>query len=115
MFLLLLLLVAFGSGTASAGGKCNKQDAIIYKAIGHTFPTLFRTFAGLWVSQAEYEVRIQEVVKLSAPCSQCYGDAYTCGWNNCKRACIYPSSTCDQCLFDYGCSTACNACTHFLQ
>lgn len=109
---LILLLIAVAAASVDTH-QCTNADRVIHASIGSTFPALFRSFAGVWVSQTQYETLIQNSVHLSAPCSKCYGAAYTCGWDNCKRACWSASESCDRCLFDHDCTTACNACTGF--
>lgn len=92
---------------------CNDSDRKIFQTVGHKFKSLFRTFAGFWVTQADYEVKIQQAIGLSPTCSQCYGKAYRCGWDSCKLSCYKESPSCDQCLLDYHCTTECDECTGF--
>lgn len=109
-FVLLLLLVGIAASSQSA---CNDNDRKIHASVGKTFKTLFRSFAGLWVSKSSYEVKIQKAIGLSPTCSQCYGKAYMCAWASCKRSCYYESEECDQCLLDNKCTTDCDTCTGF--
>lgn len=99
--------------SAIALGKCNPSDTIIYKAIGHTFPTLFRSYGGLYTSKASYEQQIVEHVKLSPPCASCYGDAYICGYDKCKWKCIREGESCDVCLEKMKCIEENKQCTGF--
>lgn len=108
--MILLLLLFVGISVAI----CNHKDRDIYKQKGHTFETKFRSFGGLFVSQSNYEGKVAKEMGLSKPCSRCYGDAYTCGYNNCKSSCWRESPACTTCLKDSGCTDKCNQCTGFV-
>lgn len=107
--MLLLLLV----GLAAATLNCNHNDHLIYERIGHTFPTLFRGFGGMFTGQPSFEAQVVQHTGLSATCAKCYGDSYTCGKDNCKMSCAWASASCTQCLSDYQCTQKCDACTGF--
>lgn len=95
-------------------GICNHNDREIYKTKGKDFPDLFRSFGGLFVSQSSYEDKIKKETGLSALCARCYGDAYICGFDNCKMACALQLNTrCKDCLSDHDCTQKCDECTGF--
>lgn len=95
------------------GAQCNKKDKQIFKRIGHEFSHRFRAFGGVTVSKTSYENAVHKATGLSTPCSQCYGDAYICGYNNCFWSCSTEGSSCDNCLQNEGCISSCNKCTGF--
>lgn len=107
-----MLVLLFFVATALA--LCNQHDVEIYNQKGTTFQTVFRTFGGMFVSQESYERTIVDQMGLSASCARCYGDAYTCGYSNCKMSCAWAGSSCDTCLADHQCSQVCNQCTGFI-
>ena len=90
---------------------CNRKDALIFREKGVTFPTLFRSFGGLWTSRTRYERKIRNQVGLSRVCASCYGQAYVCGFHSCKWPCKVEGSECDTCLHEAGCIEACEKCT----
>jgi hypothetical protein len=94
--------------------KRTSKDALIHKKIGHTFAHRFRAFGGTFVSQSSFEDTVRKETSLSIPCSQCYGDAYICGYNKCYWSCAMEGETCDSCLTKEGCTQACNKCTGFV-
>lgn len=97
-----------------AGGEnCNATDRIIYAKRGHTFAKVFRSFGGFSVSKSAYQKAIVDFMHLSPTCAECYGQAYICGWDNCKMKCAMAGSRCDKCLGKAGCIDACNKCTKF--
>jgi hypothetical protein len=107
-FFCLLIAVVVASA-----GKCTAKDGEVYAKIGTTFPSLFRSFAGLTVSKSSYEDRIVRETKLSPACASCYGDAMMCGWNSCRWSCSVAGSYCDTCLLDNHCTQTCEQCTGF--
>ena len=107
MIILFSLIVA---ATAAAVTRCNANDKLIHRRIGHTFEKRFRNYGGLTVSEAQYVNKIVKRTGLSKPCAQCYGAAYICGWNNCKTACITASSYCTECLTKAKCISRCKKC-----
>lgn len=109
----MFLLVFFSVLAQASTEKCKPSDASIYKAIGHTFPSLFRSYGGLYTSKASYEQQIVENVKLSPSCASCYGDAYICGYDKCKWKCIREGKSCDVCLEKMGCIEENKRCTGF--
>ena len=90
---------------------CNSDDRAIYAHRGAEFPALFRSFGGISVTKSAFVARIQRETGLSAQCAQCYGDAYICGWNNCKWNCVTAGSDCDSCLKGHACKSTCDTCT----
>jgi len=119
LLLLLLLALSLAAGSApfvrQPHAKCNAHDHRIYKAKGHTFPVLFRSFGGLTVSKSAFEARIMRETALSAPCASCYGDSFICGYDRCFWSCRNAGTTCDACLHSKGCMAATEACTGFPQ
>ena len=107
MIILFSLIVA---ATAAAVTRCNANDKLIHRRIGHTFEKRFRSYGGLTVSETQYVSKIVKRTGLSKPCAQCYGAAYICGWNNCKTACITASSYCTECLTKAKCISRCKKC-----
>lgn len=112
-FLLLLLFAFFALACANAKAKCNLGDKLIYKRMGHEFAHRFRAFGGLTVSKSTYEAAVRRATDMSAPCSECYGDAYICGYNHCFWSCSSEGESCDRCLKKEGCIDACKKCTGF--
>jgi hypothetical protein len=98
----------------STHGKCSIQDKHIYRRMGREFSHRFRAFGGVTVSKSSYEEAVRHATGLSVPCSQCYGDAYICGYNNCFWSCSTEGASCDACLKKEGCIEACNKCTGFV-
>jgi hypothetical protein len=98
---------------AAVASSCNKRDFAIYERIGPTFEERFRSFGGLWVSRDAYVDKIVNQVGLSRTCASCYGDAYICGWDNCKSACFRAGSSCTACLEAAKCIAECKKCTNF--
>jgi len=84
--------------SVAVAGVCNTHDKSIYSLKGSTFPTLFRSFGSIFVSKSSYEDSIVTQVGLSRSCAVCYGDAYICGYDNCKMMCAVASRHCDACL-----------------
>lgn len=116
MKLLFLVLCVCSASFAPKGqrkhqGKCNYKDKIIYKRIGHEFAHKFRAFGGLRVYKPEYEEAVRKATKLSVPCSECYGDAYICGYDKCFWSCSTEGQSCNECLEKEGCISECNKCT----
>jgi len=113
--LLLLVFVLFVCASHMTIDKrvnqCNRSDKLIYKKTGHEFKALFRTFGGLWVTRNSYIAKVMDATSLSYKCSQCYGDAYICGYKNCKWNCIEDGEKCDACLIKHKCIEECNKCT----
>lgn len=97
----------------SQGSKCNVQDRLVYKQIGETFPSKFRSFGGWSVSKSSFESSVREYAGLSKPCSECFGDAYICGYNNCFWSCSSAGETCNRCLIEEKCTENVNKCTGF--
>jgi hypothetical protein len=93
--------------------SCSPVDRIIYQRHGHDFPTLFRSFGGLWVSQDAYVTKVMAATGLTPPCAACYGEAYTCGFAHCKWSCARAGGRCDRCLQREGCIGAVFRCTGF--
>lgn len=107
-----MLLLLFLSTVLGGSGSCaSTPDRLIYSQRGHEFPALFRSFAGLTVSRANYEQKIISQVGLSAPCAACYGEAYICGWDSCAVKCMIEGNSCNVCLKDAKCIEKCNECT----
>lgn len=96
-----------------AHSKCTAGDRLIYNAAGNTFQSRMRTFGGAFVSKSEYEEQVVKYYGLSAKCSTCYGDAYICGYDNCKWSCFTEGEKCDICLVEHGCIRAVSKCTGF--
>jgi len=93
---------------------CNDHDKDIYRILGPQFKSLFRSLVGWWPPSREtYITNVQTVSGLSMYCATCYGDAYICGYNNCKLACLTAGNACDKCLELYECAQNCNKCTGF--
>lgn len=112
----ILLLVVAGMVTtaaAAATNKCTKKDLAIWKREGHTWSHKFRQFGGIWVYQPAFEEKVRSATGLSAECARCYGDAYTCGYDQCKWSCMSEGSSCDSCLVQQKCTENCNKCTGF--
>ena len=110
--LLSIMLWLFALSIASST-RCSRTDAIIYQKKGHTFPTVFRSFGGLYTSKASYEEKIVQFMHLSPSCASCYGDAYICGYERCKWKCIRAGEACDKCLTRRGCIDQTQRCTGF--
>jgi len=104
--LLLLLLLA----CASAGPRCDASDHEIHREQGHTFARRFRPLGGLFVSQHEFETRVQQITGLSAPCASCFGETYSCTWSHCKMACAFDGPSCETCRERAGCALALERC-----
>jgi hypothetical protein len=111
---LLLLFFCLFSISLAKHGKCTSEDALIHKKIGHEFSHRFRAFGGMTVSKSSYEASVRQDTGLSTPCSQCYGDAYICGYDNCFWSCSTEGASCDDCLKKEGCIKNCNECTGFV-
>ena len=109
MNLFLLVIIAL------AVAKCNHKDHAIFARRGGEFPTLFRGFGGITVSKDAYVEDICHATGLTRSCATCYGDAYMCGWSNCKWDCVSPGPDCDKCLTHYKCDVNCNKCTKFIK
>lgn len=110
MFFTLLALLVI----VTEAGVCNHNDREIYKTRGKDFPDIFRSFGGLFVSQSSYEDKVKKETHLSAPCTRCYGEAYICGFDNCKIACALKlNARCKDCLSTYNCTQKCDECTGF--
>lgn len=108
---MVLFFTAIGTSIKSEQGKCtNPSDKAIHQRRGSEFEKLFRSFAGVFVTQSQYETKIQEATGLSATCASCYGDIYICGWQNCKMGCSASGEPCHVCLKDAGCTDALNKC-----
>lgn len=112
MFLFLFLFLVLST---SRPVQCTLRDSLIYYRYGHVFPRLFRSFAGMSVTKSAYEKRIVKETGLSKECATCYGDAYICGWSNCKWPCVSAGHACNVCLDEYKCTTDCNECTGFVK
>lgn len=108
--LTLLTVVLFSSGRA----LCNQKDRQIFDQKGNTFSAVFRSYGGMFVTQAEYEQTIVSRMGLSDSCARCYGQAYTCGYDHCKMACAWAGTACDRCLETNRCTQECNQCTGFI-
>lgn len=116
MFLILLLLCTLSLSERLKKkeiGNCNKKDALIYKHLGSEFSHMFRAFGGVTVSKTSYEAAVRQATGLSPSCSECYGNAYICGYNKCFWSCSSEGKSCDDCLKSEGCIEACNECTKF--
>lgn len=114
MFLLLFFLSSsFAIKPRIRTIACNSTDAIIYTKKGTTFPAVFRSFGGFSVSKAAYERAIVEHMHLSPSCAACYGTAYICGWDSCKRKCVFAGERCDKCLHEAKCIENAQKCTGF--
>ena len=110
---LLLWFVAF----VIAGDifRCNAHDKKIFKAHGVNFTSAkFRIFGGMFVTQSAFEHKIAQATGLSLACATCYGDSYTCGYDNCKFRCALEGDSCTSCLHDAHCIEKCNQCTGFI-
>lgn len=110
--ILLLVFLLLGLATGSSG-VCTPQDRAIWTREGHTWSHVFRAFGGLWVSQSSYEERVRDATGLTSACASCYGDAYICGYSNCKWSCMREGMACDACLTEQKCIENCNKCTGF--
>lgn len=104
-----LLAITYGVSTS----MCTAEDHAIFRRIGHTFEHVFRPFGGVTVSKRGFEMEVTRAVGLSESCASCYGDSYICGWDNCKRACIFESTMCTACLVENQCVERCRVCTGF--
>lgn len=111
MHLLAFFFLLFFCGVIHA--NCNSKDYQIYKTKGADFPHKFRALGGAFVSKSSYETAVAEVSGLSPSCARCYGDAYICGWNNCKWDCATESKQCQVCLTNNKCIEDCDLCTEF--
>lgn len=98
---------------AAVANACNAADAVIHSRKGSTFASVFRSYGGFYVSKSSYERKIVDNMNLSPSCAVCYGDAYICGWSNCKMSCMREGKRCDACLQRMGCIDAVNKCTGF--
>jgi hypothetical protein len=110
---MLILIVLIFLAEVSFGAKCNTKDHQIYKHIGGTFAHRFRAFGGMTVSKSSYEASVRQDTGLSVACSECYGDAYICGYDNCFWSCSSEGESCDRCLKNEGCIKKVNVCTGF--
>jgi hypothetical protein len=116
MFTLFILFFCFCFAKAKENkkGKCNDQDLKIFQARGSEFPIRFRQYGGFFVTKSSYISALQQNEGLSLSCASCYGDAYICGFENCKMSCVSWGKLCERCLTQYGCKRACDVCTGFL-
>lgn len=110
MYLLLLILFII-----CGGGTCNQADFAVYAKHGAEFPFRFRQYGGLFVDRDEYIEAIRVNEGLTKECATCYGDAYICGWNNCKLSCVLQDEVCDTCLINHQCKQDCDKCTGFIK
>lgn len=112
VLLLLLVAAAVAAVHRPRDKRCNAADEAIIARLGDTFEARFEDFGGLFVSKASYEYKVQRAVGVSPLCSTCFGDAYICGWNNCKMDCAtsVSSSACKQCLRSHQCVQNCEKC-----
>jgi hypothetical protein len=108
-----LVFLLLGLCVVSFATRCNKKDAQIFRRIGHEFSHRFRAFGGVTVSKSSYEQAVRKATNLSVPCSQCYGDAYICGYNKCFWSCSTEGESCNACLEKEGCIRDVNKCTGF--
>lgn len=113
MIVLLILVSLIVLSWGKEEKKCNKEDFRIYSRTGSTFPHRFRAFGGMTVSKASYESSVRSATGLSIPCSECYGDAYICGYENCFWSCASEGTSCNQCLINEKCIEKVNTCTGF--
>lgn len=107
IFLLLALTGAYGTGV------CTPADRRLWVEKGAQWPHQFRDLGGLFVSTSSYEERVRHLTGMSEACSQCYGQAYNCGYDNCKWSCSSEGPSCVECLTQAGCIARCDACTGF--
>ena len=107
--MLLLLVLFFVLGLS----VCTENDRLIYKQIGHTFSSEFRKFGGIFVYKEDFEQEVISKTNLSPQCAMCYGEAYICGYDNCKWRCITENESCTNCLISAKCIDNCNKCTGF--
>lgn len=118
-FILLVVVVLSGSNGSpiprshAEGGKCNPHDLNVYQKHGNEFPRRFRQYAGMFVTRSQYIESLHKYEGLSTPCAECYGDAYICGWTNCKMDCVSQDKICNKCLRENDCTQKCDACTGF--
>lgn len=112
-FALAVLLLLGLSLVANASGVCNAADHDIFKSKGHLFPSVFRAFGGLTVSKRAYEAAVVDAMGLSPACAECYGTAYTCGFDRCFWSCRSAGRTCDACLVSQHCIADVKRCTGF--
>ena len=110
---LLILLVVVVLVVSVEGSKCSKADRAIWVRNGHLWPHQFRQYGGLWTSQSSYEEQVVAATGLTRTCATCYGEAYICGYSNCKWSCATEGPSCDSCLVQEGCIGNCNQCTGF--
>ena len=114
LFVSLLATAAYAAvANAAVANACTPADATIHAKRGHTFPTVFRSYGGFYVSKSSYEEKIVDNMHLSPSCAACYGSAYICGWKNCKMSCMREGKRCNACLKRMGCIEAVNKCTGF--
>lgn len=116
MLLLLIALLgflSFASATGTGTNVCTAADRRIWVAKGAQWPHQFRDLGGLFVSKSSYEESVRQLTGLSEPCSQCYGEAYICGYDNCKWSCSSEGPSCVDCLTNAHCISRCDACTGF--
>lgn len=109
VFIFALVLFA-GESLAT---RCTAADKAIFDRVGASWPSLFRSFAGVTVGKSDYEHSIISVTGITAPCASCYGDAYLCGYEHCKWSCLTEGPSCDACLREENCLQTCASCTGF--
>jgi len=108
---MMLLLFALCFITITASRHCTLTDDAIHARIGNTFAARFRSFGGLTVSKAAFEEHVRKDTGMTALCAACYGNAYICGWDDCKSDCWNTGAECDACLIRYHCTQDVVACT----
>jgi hypothetical protein len=109
----LLLALHSASSTDAGNGACTAADRRIWLEHGAQWPHQFRDLGGLFVSTASYEERVRHLTGMTEACSQCYGQAYNCGYDNCKWSCATEGPSCVECLTTAGCISRCDVCTGF--
>lgn len=118
LMLALFILVSLSAAAApqlQRKEKCNHHDVQIFRRDGAHFEAKFRALGGMTVSQSEYVDAVAHASGLTRPCAECYGEAYMCGWNNCKWECSTAGPSCDKCLQEADCIEECDKCTGFLE
>lgn len=113
MTLVLVILLGIVLVADATVGKCSKADRAIWTRNGHLWPHQFRQYGGMFTSKSSYEEQVAAATGLTRTCTSCYGEAYICGYSNCKWSCATEGSSCDSCLVQEGCIGNCNQCTGF--
>lgn len=113
MYQLAFLILLTFAHARTTGGACTAADRAIWLDHGAQWPHQFRELGGLFVSTSSYEERVRHLTGMSEACSKCYGQAYDCGYDNCKWSCSTEGPSCVECLTTAGCISRCDTCTGF--